>query len=590
MILVVGTGRSGTHFLTSCLLAHPEVTDLTGGNENPIVFATAVRLATGRQQPGDAANLVSKYGGLLRDSGERVLLDQTHPNLWNFEILSSAFPQASWVGLVRDPRAVVASMLQHPGVRARAEEWRTYPLPNRFLGVTTRNRERYEDASLAGRCAFRWLSHVERTLELASSGSLRPLSFERLIQDTSASVASIWADAGLVPVPNAVFAADVSTLDRWVEVLEPAQIDEVVEIATQSSAYAELRSILGDDSDLHFFPMDRPSRRRSDPLSATSGSRSVAGVRVADDPAPSDTRQVPRGDASDEVLPSPMTTAPGHVILHLGAHKTGTSLIQKFLRDRPHEATRLGLGAISRADGDRLFAWGGQTLKMQEETRGQVDSLFRSGRRHVIVSHENALGRPFVSQQEHLYPKCAERSRDLAAVFSPFDVTVIFYIRDQATFLQSYYLQTVHQGSTDTFREWLAPIDTSKLSWVPMVTALTDAFGPARVAIADFSEIGAGQEQFLRTFISRVDRSLSPEIDYPVRRNPSIGDLGLDIALALNAHVKSQTERKAARVFLQKNYSNVDFERPNLLTHEETAELGIRYGPENLSLVRGSRA
>jgi hypothetical protein len=38
ILFVVGTGRSGTHFLTRCLLGNPDVVDRMGGHEDPTVF------------------------------------------------------------------------------------------------------------------------------------------------------------------------------------------------------------------------------------------------------------------------------------------------------------------------------------------------------------------------------------------------------------------------------------------------------------------------------------------------------------------------------------------------------------------------
>lgn len=274
-----------------------------------------------------------------------------------------------------------------------------------------------------------------------------------------------------------------------------------------------------------------------------------------------------------------------NVVLHLGAHKTGTSLIQKFLRDRPEEARRLGFGVISRSAGNKLFGWGEHTLPAASTTRECVDKMFADKARHVIVSHENALGHPLEERHEHLYPDAADCASNLAEVFSPYSVTAIFYIRSQEAFLESYYLQTVHQGSTLSFRDWLQSVDTGRVSWTPLANALTSAFGPAAVKMADFNEIRNGQEDFLRRFIARVDPALRPNIEYAARRNASVGDLGLELALALNPFLETTAERRATRKYLQASFSNTRYPRPVLFSDTESKEIQDAYAAENEQLL-----
>ncbi len=212
MVFVVGTGRSGTHFLTRCLIRHPRVTDLTGGAENPLVFQNSVRLAAGTAKRGDGWLLVWKYRMMRLRAGKKVLVDQSHPNLWNFELLSASFPSAAWLALVRDPRSVVASMLEHSGVRARTEEWRSYPFPNPFLGLTKTSKAGFERASLAGKCAYRWLSHAERTLELVRAGAVTPVSYERLVLDSEAVMVELAREIGLDAPSPTDYEAETSSI------------------------------------------------------------------------------------------------------------------------------------------------------------------------------------------------------------------------------------------------------------------------------------------------------------------------------------------------------------------------------------------
>lgn len=176
-----------------------------------------------------------------------MVVDQSHPNLWNYDLLRSAFPDATFLALVRDPRAVVASMLQHEGVRTRTENWAEYPFPSRFLGVTEDNVERFSAATLAGRCAFRWLSHTERILELAKHGGVAPIRYEYLVERPREAMGSLFQGLGLpTQHPDQGYRADPASTRKWARDLSEEQVAEVLAIADEGGARAELGALLDE--------------------------------------------------------------------------------------------------------------------------------------------------------------------------------------------------------------------------------------------------------------------------------------------------------------------------------------------------------
>ena len=161
------------------------------------------------------------------------------------------------------------------------------------------------------------------------------------------------------------------------------------------------------------------------------------------------------------------------VVLHFGAHKTGTSLLQKFMRDRPNEITRSGIYAISRSETNELLGWGNNFLKNPTNLVNRIDSIYSKGFKYIVISHENALGRPFVKGGEFLYPLASSLIDNYRHHLSKYDVRFIFYIRDTADFVESYYIQTVQEGSCRSFRKWLASFGgCENLSWSPLVKSI----------------------------------------------------------------------------------------------------------------------
>ncbi|MCZ7531697.1 MAG: hypothetical protein M5U31_15995 [Acidimicrobiia bacterium] len=269
------------------------------------------------------------------------------------------------------------------------------------------------------------------------------------------------------------------------------------------------------------------------------------------------------------------------VVFHVGAHKTGTSLLQKYMRDNRRRLQMRGIYYLARSDMNDLVGWGRPLVEHPEKLADRVsDVLGHLVYQTLVTSHENTLGRPVARGGEHLYPGCAPMIEALGGVLAPYRAKVFLYVRPQVEFIESYYLQLIHQGNTFTFDEWLDTLDMDRVSWVPLTEKLMETFGRDRVEIVDFGEIRLGQNEFIQRFFRRIDPGFDFEVDYKPRRNPSVGDKGLTLALAANPHLNTGDEKKAMRVFLQKNFSNVAYPRPVLFTEAQRQAVRDRYDDE----------
>jgi hypothetical protein len=274
------------------------------------------------------------------------------------------------------------------------------------------------------------------------------------------------------------------------------------------------------------------------------------------------------------------------IAVHVGAHKTGTSLVQKYLRDQVEQTAPFDIRYVSRSDTDRLIGWGMTLLERPEKLRARLEAESRDvTARYIIVSHENTLGRPHRSSGDNLYPEALPRIDALASILAPFDSRIVFYLRRTADFLESYYLQLIQQGEFFGFEQWLDRVDLDRVSWTPLVERLRDRFGHDNVAIGDFDEIKLGQGEFLRRFFRRVDPRIDLTPSYEERRNSSLSDKGLRIAMGANRFLRSGGERQRMRKFLQQHFSNVDYPRPSLFDPGQRKQIGERYDAEYERLI-----
>ena len=75
-VFVVGTGRSGTHFLTRTLITHRGLDDLVGGRENPFVFKRVEGLAVSLEtSASDLVDVLKRYRVLSAASQPQRLLN-----------------------------------------------------------------------------------------------------------------------------------------------------------------------------------------------------------------------------------------------------------------------------------------------------------------------------------------------------------------------------------------------------------------------------------------------------------------------------------------------------------------------------------
>ena len=122
-------------------------------------------------------------------------LDKTISNCFHLELLSEMFPDLTYVFLVRDPRASIASMIEGwpdlerfgkaaltPYLKAAngsLSHW-TYPAPPGWRSAAR--------CDVPQVCAWSWVQHVDRIAERIQQGDGTLLRYEDLVADPLATV------------------------------------------------------------------------------------------------------------------------------------------------------------------------------------------------------------------------------------------------------------------------------------------------------------------------------------------------------------------------------------------------------------------
>lgn len=228
-VFVIGTGRSGTHWLGYSLGNHPGVSATV---EASPMFDLATSMALNPAlEPELFGRLVRAYKWQLLKAAPRLYMDKTHPNIWIAEKLKKTFPDALFVGIERNPYATVASMMKHSGVLAWHKRWREFPVPNRFLGITPEIAGTYDDIPLVSQCAMRWLAHHNRIKELKNTlgDDFLVISYESFAHDTVNTINNLKQFLGLqeaIPVPE----VKLESLNKWRDQLSAAELVDIQNI------------------------------------------------------------------------------------------------------------------------------------------------------------------------------------------------------------------------------------------------------------------------------------------------------------------------------------------------------------------------
>jgi hypothetical protein len=273
--------------------------------------------------------------------------------------------------------------------------------------------------------------------------------------------------------------------------------------------------------------------------------------------------------------------------MHIGAHKTGSTALQTALQDNGEMLLRHGVVTVPRSTTANMFV-----NDIRPEARTLIESI---GVPTLIFTHEVILGWPFgpvgglIPMYPYLYPETKRRLEFLAPILEGLNVQVIFYIRDQAPFLESFYIQTVQTGATFTFDEWIAQIDLSRLSWRPLIEDIQSHFPVCVKRFED--EFSHSQSTAFHRFLAVAAPSVPrEEIDRIVFEEPvnrSLNATGLEMMIEVNKMDLQPEQRDALRRQLQKHLSNLTGERPSLLTDAQRATLAA-YTAENEELVRAT--
>jgi len=289
------------------------------------------------------------------------------------------------------------------------------------------------------------------------------------------------------------------------------------------------------------------------------------------------------------------------LLLHIGAHKTGTTLIQRALEERRDWLEGRGVSLVHNrhpiatearlTQAARCFQAHGSAPGVRRRLRELVRKMERLPTDRVLLSSESLLGPPFPhspSQDDQERPLYRHADEMLQAVATriPAPRRVALYIRPQAGFLESFFAQSVGRLPGQTFEEWCSGISVDRLGWRPVVESAAAAFGGERIMVKTFAVDELGPSGHVAEFVREVlDLDGGDDWEIPFS-NPTYSGLAVTILERVADLPMNEQEWRRLRVVLKKEFSVLQRrDRRAFLDEEARAAIDARYVDENRALI-----
>jgi hypothetical protein len=210
------------------------------------------------------------------------------------------------------------------------------------------------------------------------------------------------------------------------------------------------------------------------------------------------------------------------VILHLGAHRTGTTTFQHYVREHADDLGQQGTGfwgpwRTRKSVFPGLFPGpaAAKRLSLQTRAQGRVQLLAARaadlGLRDLLVSDENMIGTPRACLRGRtLYPAIGERLARVSAAFGGKVSRVVLCVRSPDLWWSSVAAMTVARGHPVPQPRTFEVISNRQRGWRDVITDLSCAVPDAHIEVLPFE-----------TFAGRSDSVLAAALDraVPADRN-----------------------------------------------------------------------
>ena len=241
------------------------------------------------------------------------------------------------------------------------------------------------------------------------------------------------------------------------------------------------------------------------------------------------------------------------IYLHIGTHKTGSTLIQNALAAKHNDLLKENIKYLEKPG---FFYAGLQNLKGVEKSfiklvKKEVHEAFiSSGCSNVVISNEALSGDYNIG-----YQNVNNIVGNLSKALKEYDVKIIIYIRRQDDFVESMYTQKIHIGESLAFNEYIKSINTEDFNWYNIINSYAQYFGKDNIFVKIYHKKYYPKAESILYDFSHTIGSNSL-VYYQGNKTPNRGysRAAMEIARLVNPYLTGKPQKKELRIFLQTKY------------------------------------
>ena len=254
-----------------------------------------------------------------------------------------------------------------------------------------------------------------------------------------------------------------------------------------------------------------------------------------------------------------------NLYLHIGTHKTGTTSIQQTIRKNKEKLKEFDYCWVEES------YWLFKRFNPQEieAVVNFLEQLKTLPENNLIFSSEGYSGG--LANDINIVNQKAEILRK---ILQGFNVKVILYLRRQDQFIESMYIQSIQEGNSYTFDEYLNDvINYQNLDWQFLVDIFGEKFGIENLFVRPYDKVLFKNNNIIYDFFSVLGLEDKIEFNGMTQWNKSYSHHTLRIARYMNSVLDTQEDKIKLRSILQHLYTKGVFEKHGYLTPGKRHEI-----------------
>ncbi|WP_162621896.1 hypothetical protein [Microbacterium suaedae] len=283
------------------------------------------------------------------------------------------------------------------------------------------------------------------------------------------------------------------------------------------------------------------------------------------------------------------------IVLHVGAHKTASTLLQRAMSQQADDLERDGLAVTHRRDIlDTAFFRNLKQIVISgnvpspsetEVSKRDFGQLVDRDASRVLLTNENFLE----NFRKPRFYRNAKVALSWISDLSDDPLSIVLFTRSQPDYIESMYMQRLHLGESIAFDEASVKYANLNMSWASILDDVSDVLGRESVTSIPYEAVKrVGATGYYRAFLAAcgVDGTtyeIPAEMETSRSANRSYSGEAMKLALAINPLIPRQ-KRKVFRKYLQENYSTATHPKAELFSEAERATILELYAEENLRL------